>query len=815
MERALRCLVCLLVAVAILSGSLFLLGIEPVQAGTVLRWVPWNGGLEGTWVTCLARDVSNGDVVAGTQSEGIYVSHDQGQNWAWLGNGLPVMSESQGIAEYAPVRALLPAAGARAMFAGTSLGLYAFDGSTWRQVTTFPRGASIRTFAVVPGEQDTILAGTEMGVVRSRDGGATWSASAELLERQSVYSFLFDPRYPRAVFCGTSGGLYHSPDLGTTWQTVNAGVQPTILIQHPTRPDTLFAACLTGLLRSFDYGTSWAVLTPPEVKGGIVGLTINPVDPSVILATCPSGSVLTRDEGRTWKWVVGPDQGLNLTTSPFADTDETSQVLAGSRTGTVLLSGSSAVRRATGLGFLTTTGIAADASLDQWYAVRSIGLFQARSAGQWILTTGSLAGSRVLALAVDPTQPAAMFAADAGSLYESSDHGRTWAQTEARMLGVVEGIACDPFVARTVYAATSKGLLKLSNDMGATWQDIGALRGTACSAVALAPSKEGAMYAVFGSAVYHSSDNGNAWARGGTMPAQATSALAVDPRDSSTVYAGTSSGAVMSQDGAETWKPWGWGLEGAMITGIVFPVRGSGGPAVSTSKGVYRLLQSTDDRPPVVTVEAPANGAVVSETNVEVRGTASDVDSGISSVVVQGKEVTTDSTGRFVVQVSLEHGVNQILIQATDLAGNTTTVQVAVTVRPTTRVLRLTIGSTVMQVVGGANVQLDAAPQILRGRTFLPIRAVVEALGGSVGWEAATQTVSISLYNGHVALRIGSSTAQVDGVSTPIDAADPKVVPVIVGGRTLLPVRFVAESLGCLVEWNAALKLVTVTYPAP
>jgi hypothetical protein len=252
-----------------------------------------------------------------------------------------------------------------------------------------------------------------------------------------------------------------------------------------------------------------------------------------------------------------------------------------------------------------------------------------------------------------------------------------------------------------------------------------------------------------------------------------------------------------------------------MITGIAFPVRGSGGPAVSTSKGVYRLLQSADDRPPVVTVEAPANGAVVSEANVEVRGTASDVDSGIRSVLVQGHDVVSDSTGRFAVQISLEQGANNIVVQATDLAGNTTSIQVAVTVRPKTRVLRLTIGSTTMQAVSGANVQLDAAPQILRGRTFLPIRAVVEALGGSVGWDPATQMVSISLYDGNVALRIGSSMALVNGVNKPIDAADPKVVPVIVGGRTLLPVRFVAESLGCLVEWNAALRLVTVTYPAP
>jgi hypothetical protein len=38
-----------------------------------------------------------------------------------------------------------------------------------------------------------------------------------------------------------------------------------------------------------------------------------------------------------------------------------------------------------------------------------------------------------------------------------------------------------------------------------------------------------------------------------------------------------------------------------------------------------------------------------------------------------------------------------------------------------------------------------------------------------------------------------------------------KVVPLIVGGRTMLPMRFVAENLGCTVEWNAG--AVTVVGP--
>ncbi len=66
---------------------------------------------------------------------------------------------------------------------------------------------------------------------------------------------------------------------------------------------------------------------------------------------------------------------------------------------------------------------------------------------------------------------------------------------------------------------------------------------------------------------------------------------------------------------------------------------------------------------------------------------------------------------------------------------------------------------------------------------------------------------------GHtVVLWIGKSSATVDGTVTPIDAANAKVVPEIINGRTMLPLRFVSESLGCLVDWVDATKTITITY---
>ena len=71
----------------------------------------------------------------------------------------------------------------------------------------------------------------------------------------------------------------------------------------------------------------------------------------------------------------------------------------------------------------------------------------------------------------------------------------------------------------------------------------------------------------------------------------------------------------------------------------------------------------------------------------------------------------------------------------------------------------------------------------------------------------------MTLGSNTIQLMIGQGSATVNGVSTPIDPTNPAVTPVIVAGCTMLPLRFIAESLGCQVNWNQAQQLVTVTYP--
>jgi len=117
--------------------------------------------------------------------------------------------------------------------------------------------------------------------------------------------------------------------------------------------------------------------------------------------------------------------------------------------------------------------------------------------------------------------------------------------------------------------------------------------------------------------------------------------------------------------------------------------------------------------------------------------------------------------------------------------------------------------------VNGVSKSIDVqgtVPVIVEGRTFLPIRAVVEALNGTIAWTAADQKVTIIMGSDVLELLIGKSTARVNGTPMSVDPANPKVVPFIIGGRTMLPVRFVAERLGGTVAWNDATKAATLTF---
>jgi phage baseplate assembly protein gpV len=127
-----------------------------------------------------------------------------------------------------------------------------------------------------------------------------------------------------------------------------------------------------------------------------------------------------------------------------------------------------------------------------------------------------------------------------------------------------------------------------------------------------------------------------------------------------------------------------------------------------------------------------------------------------------------------------------------------------------TTVIVLSIGSQTV-IINGVETTVNSAPEIKSGHTFVPIRSIVEGMGGTIAWNATTHAVTIKLGNKTIVLTIGSRYAVVNGERILLDT-DPSVVPYISNGRTMLPIRFIAEQLGALVVWNATLHQVTLVF---
>ncbi|MGC8576324.1 MAG: stalk domain-containing protein [Caldisericum sp.] len=99
------------------------------------------------------------------------------------------------------------------------------------------------------------------------------------------------------------------------------------------------------------------------------------------------------------------------------------------------------------------------------------------------------------------------------------------------------------------------------------------------------------------------------------------------------------------------------------------------------------------------------------------------------------------------------------------------------------------------------------------GRTLLPIRTVIESLGGTLSWDGTDRKVTINISNTKIELWINKNYAYVNNKKVQIDSQNSKVTPIIVNSRTMLPIRFVAESIGAYVNWNGTEKSILIVYP--
>jgi len=110
--------------------------------------------------------------------------------------------------------------------------------------------------------------------------------------------------------------------------------------------------------------------------------------------------------------------------------------------------------------------------------------------------------------------------------------------------------------------------------------------------------------------------------------------------------------------------------------------------------------------------------------------------------------------------------------------------------------------------INGTRLTLDVPPTMINNRMLVPIRQIGEALGAEFAWDPTTRTATMTLGETTVIMEIDNSEARViiDGVETTHTLDSP---PVLQGGRTLVPLRFIGEIFGADVDWQPPNAIIT------
>lgn len=415
------------------------------------------------------------------------------------------------------------------------------------------------------------------------DGTHQWTSLGP--PGQAISRLAINPRNPNIIYAGTLGGVFKSVDGGAHWQAANTGLANTFvraLAIDPVNANTLYAGTSgvpmgmttyegSGVYKSTDGGAHWE-----DVTAGLRKLAIH----ASIAAS------YNRYRDRIWIRREGNEAVIEFTgpgDTAFLDSEGRRHLALGPE-----------VREMTDQAILEHF-IKGEAERAARGSADDLGVF-----------------TQVLSLAVDPLNPATVYAGvDHGGIFKSTDGGTHW-QAANTGLGFVLSIVIDPRTTSTVYAASP---VFKSTDGGASWQAADNGLGNAIVlAIAIAPTDPTTLFAGAvptsptgpGGGIYKSTDGGARWlaVKSGLAADAAVGAVAIDPLNPAVVYAAVGSGGTgtstvyRSTNCGAHWEEVNVGLDpGAQVgTLAVDPLN----PAIvyaGTANGVFKKVFGSSPNP--------------------------------------------------------------------------------------------------------------------------------------------------------------------------------------------------------------------------
>jgi photosystem II stability/assembly factor-like uncharacterized protein len=329
----------------------------------------------------------------------------------------------------------------------------------------------------------------------------------------------------------------------------------------PTTPTILYAGTShTGVFKSIDGGATWTATNAGLGSSSIESLVVDPTHPATVYVATQYGGVFkTTDGGTSWSGA--------------------------------------------GLSSVSVAVLALDATAsDTLYAGTQLGVFKTTDAGgSWTAANTGMGESPVASLALNPIDPAIVYAGTMGNgVFKTTDGGASWTAVNSGLgNSFVSTLALDPGSPAILYAGTWGGVFKSTN-AGASWSAVNAgLPAASFVALAIDPATPGTVYAgSCCSGVFKSTDGGASWTPANTgLMASEIFALALDPAAPDTLYAGTrDNGVFKSTNAGASWTAVNAGLMASVIPALALDTTAPGALyAGSLAGGVFKTTTAGAD----------------------------------------------------------------------------------------------------------------------------------------------------------------------------------------------------------------------------
>lgn len=305
----------------------------------------------------------------------------------------------------------------------------------------------------------------------------------------------------------------------------------------------------------------------------IVSIALHPSNPNILYVATNDAVYKTRDGGQTWERF--PGFSARRVTTLSIDPQLPATVYAGTMGDAVYKSpdgGQHWLPHNVGLKehvSFVNQFVFHPIDNEVLYAATTVGAFYSKDGGrEWEeRMTGMKEVHIVVTLAIHPTNPRILYAGTTGGAYRSTDGAATWQKINnglipdevlnASMALGINQLAIDPSDPDTVYAGTTNGLFRTTNQ-GAEWERIGtAMPDQFISSLLIHPSDPSVLYIGGPAGVWKSTDRGATWhAVNQGLGSLNIRTIAMSPRDPRLLYAGTNgSGLYRSPDGGASWTP--------------------------------------------------------------------------------------------------------------------------------------------------------------------------------------------------------------------------------------------------------------------